>query len=214
MKTIFLVRHLEPLKKEKINYINHDSEQMQNELFPLSINGENKAALLTSKLFATNINNLWSSQYVRAISTAKYIAETNNLMINVSSDFNERKIGHSENIGEDFWLTQLYDENVKTPDGESRKEVKDRMLKGIHRVLNETNDGEISVIVTHAAALTFLLMNWCELVNAELKRKKRWLKFKDKVVNNDSFNTPEVFQLIFENNELMDMSRIEICFKF
>lgn len=210
MKTIFLVRHSEPLKKDKINYINYDNEQIQNELIPLSIDGENKAALLTSKLFAANINNLWSSQYVRAISTAKYIAEANNLIINVSSDFNERKIGNSENIGEEFWLTQLYDKNAKTPNGESRKEVKDRMLTGIHRVLNETNDGEISVIVTHAAAITFLLMNWCELANAELKRKKRWLKFNDKDVINDSFNTPEVFQLIFENNDLKDINRIEI----
>ena len=207
MKTIYLVRHAKPIKKEMLNYKDLSDLQTQNEKIPLSIEGEKIASTLSIKLF-NNIDYLYSSTYERAISTAKYISDLNNIPINITSNFNERKIGDKKGIKNEFWIIQLEDENAKAPNGESQKEVRERMLKGLDDVLNSMEDTTNSVIITHATAITFLLMNWCELKGAVLITKKRHLTFNNKDVINDSFKTPEIFKLEFENNQIKDINRI------
>ena len=58
----------------------------------LSVEGEINAQKLSNLEELKNINVLWSSNYVRAISTAKYIAFKNNIDINIDENFNERKL--------------------------------------------------------------------------------------------------------------------------
>ena len=208
MKTIFLIRHANQYKeiiyeKSRLNDYN------KNLLIPLSCEGEENAKLMTYKYFCNNINHLYSSEYSRAINTAKYISESNNIPINICSDFNERKLGNTNGVNEDFWLEQLKNEDVKTIDGESQKEVRDRMLNGLLKVLENTNDNESVVIVSHATAITFLLMNWCDLISASLEGKKRHLKYKNKTIMNGTFKTPEVFKLTFlPNNQIIDIEII------
>lgn len=209
MKTIYLIRHSESINNNEINFLDLDDNQAKNQLIPLSLKGEELAKILANDMSCLNIKSVWCSAYERTISTAKYIAKNNNLKINILSKFNERKVGDSNSVDDNFWLVQLQDENVKTPDGESREMVTTRMLSGIYEVLDKMNDDEISVIISHATAITFLLMYWCELKHAELKGKKRWLQFKGKDVINDSFHTPEIFKLMFNKSELIDIYRIE-----
>ena len=208
MKTIYLVRHSVPYKN--ISYKNSSlDDYTKNILIPLSSEGEKIAKKITDKYFSNNINHLYSSEYSRAINTAKYIAEANNIAINIFSNFNERKLGNTKNIKEDFWLKQLKNEDIKTPNGESQKEVRDRMLKGIKIVLNSMIDNESAVIISHATAITFLLMNWCELIDASLEDKTRHLKYKNKTIVNDSFKTPEIFKLTFTpKNKIIEITRI------
>ena len=79
MKTIvYLIRHSEPLKDIN-NIINNDNLQLQNEKACLSINGEILANKISKLEELKNIDVLFSSNYVRTISTAKYIANENNL---------------------------------------------------------------------------------------------------------------------------------------
>lgn len=80
--TIYLIRHSEQLKLKGENF-SKDSSQVKNEKIPLSINGEALAQKLSNIEELKNINVLFSSNYVRAISTAKYIAEKNNIEINI-----------------------------------------------------------------------------------------------------------------------------------
>lgn len=209
MKIIYLIRHSKPIEKNKISFIDCPNTQLQNQLIPLSLDGENIAKTLANKMINLNIKSIWSSTYIRAISTAKYISDKKKLTIKISSNFDERKLGDSEGFDETFWLTQLYDENAKAPNGESRKEVTERMITGLYSVLDEMNEKESSIIVTHATAITFLLMKWCKLEKAELKGKKRWLKFNEKDVINDSFNTPEIFKLVFDERNLISINRVE-----
>lgn len=208
MKTIYLVRHSVPYKN--ISYENSSlDDYTQNILTPLSSEGEKNAKKIADKYFSNNINYLCSSEYSRAINTAKYIAETNNIAINIFSNFNERKLGNTKNIKEDFWLKQLKNENIKTKNGESQQEVRNRMLKGIKIVLNSIIDNESAVIISHATAITFLLMNWCELIDFSLEGKKRHLKYKNKTIINDSFKTPEIFKLTFTSkNKIIEITRI------
>ena len=196
MTTIYLIRHSESLKSN-----NKDI----NEEIPLSDRGEELAKNLSDLSEFKNIDLIYSSEYKRAISTAKYIAFNNDLPINITSKLNERKLGDINSVSKTFWLTQLEDENAKTNGGESRKEVCERMLLLIEELLKDNKNKKI-VLVTHATAITFLLMYWCKLVSADLETKARHLTFNNKDVINDSFRSPEVFKLEFdENNNLMDI---------
>ena len=88
---VYLVRHAEQLKiKNKI--VKNESNQISNEKIILSVAGEKEAEKISELEELKNIDILWSSNYVRAISTAKYIAEKNNIEINIDESFNERKL--------------------------------------------------------------------------------------------------------------------------
>lgn len=208
MKTIYLVRHSKPLNSNNLLFDSCIDKQSQNEKIPLSKEGEELANKMALNYFNGDINYLWSSTYERAISTAKYIALLNNISINITPLFNERKIGDTINLNKEFWLTQLQDEHAKVPNGESQCEVRIRMLEGVNNILDSIEDNSKVVIVTHATALTFLLMNWCELKNASLEGKKRWLIFNNKDVINDTFFAPEIFRLEFDDHNLIDIDRL------
>lgn len=196
MTTIYLIRHSESLKS---------NNKSINEEIPLSDRGEDLAKNLSDLNEFKNIDLIYSSEYKRAISTANYIALNNNLFLNITNKLNERKLGDINSVPKTFWLTQLEDENAKTNGGESRKEVCERMLLLIEELLNDNKNKKI-VLVTHATAITFLLMYWCKLVSADLETKARHLTFNNKDVIDDSFRSPEVFKLEFnENNELIDI---------
>ena len=96
-KKVYLIRHSEQLK---IKNEEEQNEQIKNEKIILSVEGEKKAEKLSKIPQLQNIEQLWSSNYVRAISTAKYIAKENNIEINISSKLNERKLGDLETLKE------------------------------------------------------------------------------------------------------------------
>lgn len=85
---IYLIRHSEQLRA----YHNREMTQEENERIILSVEGERKARDLSSNKELFSIHEIWSSSYVRAIGTAKYIASQNNLKINIDNRLNERKI--------------------------------------------------------------------------------------------------------------------------
>ena len=87
---IFLIRHSQQLRINKT--VNSELSQVANEKIILSVEGEKKAEELSKLDELKNIHKLWSSNYVRAISTAKYIAYENNIEINIEEAFNERKL--------------------------------------------------------------------------------------------------------------------------
>lgn len=88
---VYLIRHSEQLKiNNKI--VKNETSQVSNEKIILSIEGEKKAEEISNSKELCNIDVLWSSNYVRATSTAKYIAEKNNIEIKIDEGFNERKV--------------------------------------------------------------------------------------------------------------------------
>ena len=86
---IYLIRHSEQLKIQ--SNIQEDS-QIENEKIVLSINGEKKAEEISKLEELKNVDVLWCSNYVRAISTAKYIAKENNIELNIDKNLGERKL--------------------------------------------------------------------------------------------------------------------------
>lgn len=209
MKTlIYLIRHAQPIKIELKNVNNNDDCQIQNEKQVLSLKGEKQALELSKKDIFKNIDSVYSSKYVRAIETAKYIASENNIPILIDERLGERKLGVEEKSKE-FWLEQMYNENIKVIGGENQKEVRKRMIESIEDILKNEKGKKVAV-VTHATAMTFLLMNWCKLENAILDGKKRKLSFNNKIVIDDSFNMPEVFELVFDDDVIYSIKRINL----
>lgn len=209
MKTlIYLIRHAQPITIELKNVNNNDDCQIQNEKQVLSLKGEKQALELSKKDIFKNIDSVYSSKYVRAIETAKYIASEKNISILIDERLGERKLGVEEKSKE-FWLEQMYNENIKAIGGENQKEVRKRMIESIEDILKNEKGKKVAV-VTHATAMTFLLMNWCKLENAILDGKKRKLSFNNKIVIDDSFNTPEVFELVFDDDIIYSIKRINL----
>ena len=77
-----------------------------------------------------------SSNYVRAMATAKYFTKDDKL--NIVEDFGEREFGIDDykDIPTDFYERQLNEDDYKIGQGESQKEVRERMSKALLEVVN------------------------------------------------------------------------------
>lgn len=202
---VYLIRHSEQLKIEGIKNIKEES-QIKNEKIVLSVSGEVKARELSELEEFNNVDVIWSSNYVRAIATAKYIAYRNNLPINIDTNFNERKLGNLKTLielGKDkrhtYTEEQLKDENLKNVDGENRIEVNKRMTTSLNKILKD-NIGKKVVIVSHGAAIKFLLLNWCDL-NENYK-----LVYNNSIIEVES---PSAIKLEFKKESLENMTIIK-----
>ena len=207
IKEVYLIRHSKPLKVN--NDKNMDSLQIQNEKQPLSIEGENIAREKLNIEELKDIDKLYSSSYVRAISTAKYIAENNNIEIKVINDFGERKFGINswDELPDNFGEKQFLDENFKTEFGESQKEVRDRTFNALMNVLE--NDDKKIAIVFHSTAMLFLLMTWCKVIPSKEDFSYKFL-FNDEEVFNDKIDYCEIFKLTFDDkNKLINIENIK-----
>jgi len=206
MTTIYLIRHSKIFKVN--NELNSDNFQVQNEKLSLSIEGELLAQNKMSNPIFNNIDRIYSSSYVRAIQTAKYLAEKHNLEINVISDLGERKFGISSlnELPENFGRKQFLDENYKIGDGESRLEVSARMFSTITTILNE-NKGKNIAIVSHGTAISYLLKKWCDI---ELINDKLRYCFNDKILLHGHIDNCMAFKLEFDdNNEIINIENID-----
>ena len=168
MTTIYLIRHAEQLKIDGIKNLK-ENEQLINEKIILSEKGEEQDKKLSKNKELQNIDVLWSSNYARAVATAKYIANQNKIPINIDENLGERKLGDLNELQElgknaniRYTEAQILNENLKTSNGESRKEVSERMTKCIKNILSN-NKGKRIAIVSHGASIKFFLANWCEI---------------------------------------------------
>ena len=150
---IYLIRHAETVQENGIRNTNEES-QIINEKEILSIHGEEQPKRLSENTELNNIDVIWSSSYTRAKATAKYIANNNNLPINLDSNLNERKLGNLKELGEfmkdkktrDPSQEQLLDRKFKTTDGESAEDTKKRMNEFFDRILKEYEGKKIAIV--------------------------------------------------------------------
>ena len=204
--TIYLVKHADELKENGIKNIN-DNTQLMNEKFILSVKGEEQSRKLSENSELQNIDVLWSSSYARAKGTAKYIADKNNIEINIDKNLNERKLGNLEDLAKwmknkPFGVVQAYlqEKEWKAKEGESCKEATERVTSFLEKILKE-NSGKRIVLVSHGAVITFLLTNWCTL-NEEMK-----LVFNKQIIE---IKEPSITKLTFNNQKLLNIELIEL----
>ena len=163
MTEVYLIRHSEKYRNFN-NIINDDSFQLFNEKIILSINGEMLANKLANMEEMSNIDVVFASNYVRSIGTAKYIAYRNKIDVNIDKNFGERIYGINsvDEIMDDFNVKQWNDIDYKLPNGESRRDVTNRMYNALIRVINDYRNNRIA-IVSHGTAISFLLDKWCDV---------------------------------------------------
>lgn len=205
MTTVYLIRHSEPFKVHRGMEELEDDLLTTNKKTPLSVNGEKLAEQVSMNLEFNNIDVIWSSDYVRAMSTAKYFADKNNLKVNVSYRLGERKHGINDwsELPPLFEKTQMEDENYKLENGESQKEVRERIKSKLLEIINDNKDKRI-IIVGHSTAFAFLLKEWCN-INYEGP-----YLFNNKEFFDGNFKLCETFKLIFENNNLISIENIKL----
>lgn len=212
MTEVYLIRHSEKYRNFN-NIINDDSFQLFNEKIILSINGEMLANKLANMEEMSNIDVVFASNYVRSIGTAKYIAYRNKIDVNIDKNFGERIYGINsvDEIMDDFNVKQWNDIDYKLPNGESRRDVTNRMYNALIRVINDYKNKRIA-IVSHGTAISFLLDKWCDVfVNYNNDNKMNTkIVFKNKIIFDNNISAPCVFKIVFDDNNIISIENINI----
>ena len=204
---IYLIRHAETIDENGIRNTMEDS-QIINEKEILSVEGEEQAKKLSGNEELKNLDIIWSSSYTRAKATAKYIANANNLPINLDDNLSERKLGNLKELGEfmkykstrDPSQEQLLNRTFRTSDGESAEQTRERMNEFFDEILEEYEGKRIAVI-SHGGSIKFFLLNWCT-VNEKVK-----LVYNENTILN--VKSPCLLKLIFRKKELIDLEQID-----
>lgn len=209
MTTIYLLRHSQPFRKLLGEYNVNEVEQLRNEKNPLSVDGEKLACEMSEKDELQNIDAIYSSHYVRTMCTAKYIAENNNIKLNVDERLGERKFGvnNMSELPSTFFEDQFRNWNYKLENGESANEVSKRMNEVLFEILNDNKNKKIAV-VSHGTAISTMLKTWCNVVlNEETKLIEFY--FNGNLIFDGNWNCPELFKLEFDNdNNLISIDNI------
>ena len=95
-----------------------------------------------------------------------------------------------------YTVEQLLDSKLKNVDGESNEEVKYRMYECLEEIIAK-NPGKRIAIVSHGAAIKFLLQNWCKYdYNTDS------FYFNEELLCKQKLMSPFVIELIIENGEI------------
>ena len=204
---VYLIRHSESTSKNNLKMIsNGDSNQVQNEKAFLSVSGEKKAEELSKHPELQNIDAVYSSNYLRSLETAKYIALENNTIINVDDRFNERKIG---NMGEMEWKEfsrlQMKDFNFKLSGGESLNQTKKRMVEAMKNILMFETGNRVA-LVSHSTALTCLLSAWCEV--GHNYDDEIILSYGDETIVDGHWTAQMVYKVVFDGMNVLSIEYI------
>lgn len=210
MTIVYISRHSQPFRKFLGAYKVNEIEQIRNEKNLLSVDGEKYAEQMSNLPELLKVEILYSSHYVRAMSTAKYIAEKNNIILNVDERLGERRFGVN-NISElpsTFFEDQFRNWDYKLTNGESVNEVSKRMNEALSEILDVNRDKKI-VIISHGTAISAMLKKWCNIkLNEETKLVE--IYFNNKLVFDGNWKCPELFKLEFDdNNNLISIKNIK-----
>lgn len=196
MTKVYLIRHADSLKENLGVYLADDTNQEINEKCVLSPKGEEEAKQFAQKDEIKQIKILWTSNAVRAISTAKYISDTNNVKLNINEEFKERIIGEKEG-NHNYFKDQIEKEDYKYKDGESRLDVQTRIYNTLNNIVKDNKD-EVIGVVTHSQAILFLLMKWANIEVLDGNKKEIKIKFNDQEIFTGNIKNLETFELNFD----------------
>ena len=104
----------------------------------LSAEGEKRAEGLCNIAELNNIDRIFTSNSVRAIATAKYLAEKNNIKIELDKRIDERIFGVKtlNDLPKDYNKLSFDNKDFKMESGESFNEVDNRFINFIDDLLD------------------------------------------------------------------------------
>lgn len=206
---VYLIRHSEVTPHANIKNISmHDNRQNSNEKAFLSVSGEKRAEKLSKHKELQNIDAVYSSNYVRCLETAKYIALENNTIINIDDRLNERKIGEiGEMTNTEFERLQRKDFDFKLSGGESLNQTKKRVVEAMKNILMFEAGNRVA-IVSHAVAITTLLTAWCETgYNVD---DNIILSYEDETIIDGRYTAPMMFKVTFDGMNVKEVKNIDL----
>lgn len=210
MTIMYISRHSQPFRKFLGEYKVNEIEQIRNEKNLLSVDGEKYAEQMSNLPELLKVEILYSSHYVRAMSTAKYIAEKNNIILNVDERLGERRFGvnNMSELPSTFFEDQFRNWDYKLTNGESVNEVSKRMNEALSEILDVNRDKKIAII-SHGTAISAMLKKWCNIkLNEETKLVE--IYFNNELVFDGNWKCPELFKLEFDdNNNLIGIKNIK-----
>ena len=208
MTTIYLIRHSAPFI-DIDNYKDYKNVSWDdyNRNMILSPIGEERAKKLCDVEELSNIDCIYASDSYRAIGTAKYLADKNNLNIKLDERINERILGCNKisELPDNFSQNSFNDKDLKFGNGESLNEVDNRFLSFLEEILNDKEDK--IVLVIHGMILMSYLQTIC---NFKYNGKEFKIEFKGKEIINRRFNNPDVFKIIFNDKKIVNIENINL----
>jgi 2,3-bisphosphoglycerate-dependent phosphoglycerate mutase len=186
MTNVYFVRHAEP------DFNIHDDI-----IRPLTVKGKMDAKLVSMYLRDKEIHEVLSSPFLRAIDTVKDFADEVGFSIKIIQDFRERKVD-SVWIEDfvSFTRKQWEDFDFKLSDGESLREVQNRNINALNKVLR-LYKGKNIVIGTHGTALSTIINYYQKTYGYNDFEKMRMLM-------------PWIVKMQFMNDECLNVSKIDI----
>ena len=172
----------------------------------LSTEGEKRAEELCNIEELDNVDRIFTSNSVRAIATAKYLAEKNNIKIELDKRIDERIFGVEtlNDLPKDFNKLSFDNKNFKMKSGESFNEVDSRFINFINDLLEQ--DSNKNVLVIHGLILLSYLETICDF---SFDGNIFDIKYKNKVIINGNPKSPSVYKITYnDNKEVIDVELI------
>lgn len=208
MKILYLIRHSAPFV-EIDNYADYKNVPWKeyNRNMILSPAGEKKAKELCNLKELKNLDEIYSADSYRAIGTAKYVAEMNNLKIKLDKRINERELGVKtiSELPENFNKDSFNNKDLKYGFGESINEVNDRFELFIDELL-KSKSNKIALFI-HGIILMSYLQEHTEF---KFDGKNMEISFNNQTVFNSQMKNPLIFKIVFDDNgTITDIESIE-----
>lgn len=186
MTTIYFVRHAQP------DYNDHNDLTR-----PLTDKGKRDVKLVNDYFEDKGIDVVLSSPFLRAIDTVTELADKLSKKVILVEEFRERKIDSCwiEDFN-DFSLKQWNDFDFKLSDGESLREVLERNINALNKVINEYKNKNV-VIGSHGTALSTVI------------------HYYDNTYRYNDFNEmkaimPWIVKFTFEADQCVDIEKINV----
>lgn len=206
MKTIYLIRHSAPFI-DIDNYSDYNNSPWKdcNRNMILSVEGEKNAEKLCNADELKDIDEIYSADSFRAIGTAKYIAEVNNIKIKLDERINERNLGVDKisELPSNFTLDSFNNKDLKLKNGESLNEVDNRFNDFIEEILG--HDSKKIVLSIHGIIMLSFLQNNCDF---HFDGNAFNIKYNNKEILNGKITNPDIYKITYDDNKIVDITRI------
>ncbi len=200
MMKIYLVSN--NLLLDRINYGKDTNLEVVRMIRPLDIKGYSIAEHIAKMDLFNDIENIYSSFYSSALSTASFISKKLEIEVFLDSNLNECRVGTlgSKNMKMVKGL-QDHDFTYKLPNGESLIEVGKRIKNVVEDIIKSN---ENSLVFTHKRAILGFLTNYAK-VGYNLD-DNLILEFNGKIIYDDSDTDYDIYELVIEDNEIVDIN--------
>jgi len=160
MKKLYLIRHGE----SEWNALKKIQGQQD---IPLTEKGIKQAKLIGNRLIKEDIEKIYSSDLKRAYDTAKIIGDILDIDVIPVKELREINFGIWEGLTSDIlevkyikehklWLKEP--ENLKIEGAESIVEVQKRAMESVNKIINDNNNIDNVLIVSHGATLKTIIL--------------------------------------------------------